>query len=231
MLTLVGGGSGSWSPVVREPYTGAWQHNDPLTTDSALANPSVFGAVSRISQDISKIAPPLLLERDRNNFWTETSNPAYSPVLRRPNRYQLTNEFIEYKNGSLKKLFEIFDYNPVKLERKDQHTLIGFVKDRDEVVSNFQDYPVIVSLDDYSVKIERPSKQKIGYETVALSDFEGYQVNENFKTRYLVRRGTIVLIDSINRRTNIVRITINDTIIIYVPVSKIKDKVQENIAG
>ena len=36
MLTLVGGGSGSWSPIVREPYTGAWQHNDPLTTDSAL---------------------------------------------------------------------------------------------------------------------------------------------------------------------------------------------------
>jgi len=95
MLTLVGGGSGSWSPVVREPYTGAWQNNDPLTTDSALANPSVFGAVSRISQDISKIAPPLLLERDRNNFWTETSNPAYSPVLRRPNHYQTAQQFIE----------------------------------------------------------------------------------------------------------------------------------------
>jgi HK97 family phage portal protein len=95
MLTLVGGGSGSWYPVVREPYTGAWQHNDPLTTDSALSNPSVFGAVSRISQDISKIAPPLLLERDRNGFWTETSNPAYSPVLRRPNHYQTAQQFIE----------------------------------------------------------------------------------------------------------------------------------------
>ena len=95
MLTLVGGGSGSWSPIVREPYTGAWQNNDPLTTDSALSNPSVFGAVSGISQDISKIAPPLLLERDRNNFWTETSNPAYSPVLRRPNHYQTAQQFIE----------------------------------------------------------------------------------------------------------------------------------------
>ena len=96
MLTLVGGGSGSsWYPVVREPYTGAWQNNDPLTTDSALANPSVFGAVSRMSQDISKIAPPLLLERDRNGFWTETSNPAYSPVLRRPNHYQTAQQFIE----------------------------------------------------------------------------------------------------------------------------------------
>jgi HK97 family phage portal protein len=93
MLSPVSGGA--WWPVVREPYTGAWQNNDPLTTESALNNPSVFGAVSRISQDISKIAPPLLLERDRHGFWTETSNPAYSPVLRRPNHYQTSQQFIE----------------------------------------------------------------------------------------------------------------------------------------
>jgi HK97 family phage portal protein len=86
---------GTWWPTVREPYTGAWQLNDPLTTESAFANPSVFGAVSRISQDISKIAPPLLLERDRHGFWTETTNPAYSPVLRRPNHYQTAQQFIE----------------------------------------------------------------------------------------------------------------------------------------
>ncbi|HEY6438291.1 MAG TPA: hypothetical protein VIY47_17015, partial [Ignavibacteriaceae bacterium] len=97
-----------------------------------------------------------------------------------------TNEFIGYKNGSLKKLFEIFDYNPAELERKDEHTLTGFVKDRDEVVSDFQDYPVIVSLDDYSVKTERPARQKIGYSTVALTDFEGYRVNNDLKSRYLV---------------------------------------------
>ena len=95
LLQPAGGGSGAWWPIVREPYTGAWQNNDPLTTDSALSNPSVFGAVSRISQDIGKIAPPLLLERDRNGFWIESSNPAYSPVLRRPNHYQTAQQFYE----------------------------------------------------------------------------------------------------------------------------------------
>lgn len=88
-------GSQGWWPIVREPYTGAWQLNDPITTETALSNPSVFGCVSGIAQDISKIAPPLLLEQDDNGFWFETTNAAYSPVLRRPNRYQTDQQFLE----------------------------------------------------------------------------------------------------------------------------------------
>jgi len=92
LLTVARGG---WSPIVREPYTGAWQLNDALPTENALANPSVFGVVSRIAQDIAKIAPPLLLELDDDGFWFETTNSAYTPVLRRPNRYQTPQQFYE----------------------------------------------------------------------------------------------------------------------------------------
>ena len=92
LLTVARGG---WSPIVHEPYTGAWQLNDPLPTENALANPSVFAVVSRIAQDIAKIAQPLLLEQDDNGFWFETTNSAYSPVLRRPNRYQTPQQFYE----------------------------------------------------------------------------------------------------------------------------------------
>jgi HK97 family phage portal protein len=88
-------GSQGWWPIVREPYTGAWQLNDPVTTDTALSNASVFGVVSGIAQDLSKIAPPLLLQQDDNGFWFETTNPAYTPVLRRPNRYQTDQQFLE----------------------------------------------------------------------------------------------------------------------------------------
>jgi HK97 family phage portal protein len=90
-----------WWPIVREPYTGAWQHNDPLTAESAVLNPSVFAVVSRIAADIGKIAPPLLLERDANGFWSETQNPAYSPVLRKPNHYQTPQQFHEQITASL----------------------------------------------------------------------------------------------------------------------------------
>lgn len=91
-LTMSGGG---WRTIVDEPYTGAWQKNDPITTESALANPSVFGCVSAISADIGKIAPPLLLQRDDQGFWAETSNSAYTPVLRTPNSYQTAQQFTE----------------------------------------------------------------------------------------------------------------------------------------
>lgn len=87
--------SGGWWPVVREPYTGAWQNNDPITADTAMSNPSVFGCVSGISADIGKIAPPLLLEQDEHGFWFDTDNSAYTPVLRRPNRYQTPQQFFE----------------------------------------------------------------------------------------------------------------------------------------
>jgi HK97 family phage portal protein len=118
MLSPVSGGS--WWPVVREPYAGAWQNNDPLTVDSALSNPSVFGAVSRISQDISKIAPPLLLERDRHGFWTETTNPAYSPVLRRPNHYQTAQQFLE-----MWVLSKLLTGNTYALKRRDERGVVN----------------------------------------------------------------------------------------------------------
>ena len=94
-LLNVARSAGGWAPIIREPYTGAWQMNDALTPENALANPSVFGVVSRIAQDIAKIAPPLLLELDGDGFWFETTNSAYTPVLRRPNRYQTPQQFYE----------------------------------------------------------------------------------------------------------------------------------------
>jgi len=87
--------TGGWRTIVDEPYTGAWQKNESITTESALANPSVFGCVSAISADIGKIAPPLLLQRDDRGFYSEVTNSAYTPVLRTPNSYQTAQQFTE----------------------------------------------------------------------------------------------------------------------------------------
>lgn len=87
-------GTDAWMPIVREPYTGAWQHNDELRLETALANPVVFRCVSLIASDIGKL-PPLLVELDANGIWHETTSPAFSPVLRVPNRYQTQGQFFE----------------------------------------------------------------------------------------------------------------------------------------
>ena len=85
---------GGWFPLVREPYMGAWQNNDEITSPTALSYFAVFGCVTLIATDIGKLQLRLVTEDD-NGIWTETTNPAYSPVLRKPNRYQTINKFVE----------------------------------------------------------------------------------------------------------------------------------------
>jgi len=87
-------GTGAWMPIVREPYTGAWQNNNELRLETALANPTVFRCVSLIASDIGKL-PLRLVAVDANGIWHETTSPAFSPVLRTPNRYQTPAQFFE----------------------------------------------------------------------------------------------------------------------------------------
>jgi HK97 family phage portal protein len=85
---------GGWYPIVREPYTGAWQKNDEIRAESALANPVVFRCVSLISTDVAKLRLRLV-QIDDDGIWTEATSPAFSPVLRVPNRYQTIQLFLE----------------------------------------------------------------------------------------------------------------------------------------
>ena len=83
-----------WFPIVREPYTGAWQNNDPITAPSALSYFAVYACVTLIATDIGKMSLRLVA-KDSDGVWHETTNPAYSPVLREPNRYQTIHKFVE----------------------------------------------------------------------------------------------------------------------------------------
>jgi HK97 family phage portal protein len=89
-------GHDGWWPIVRESYTGAWQENVELRGESLLTNPTVFSCVTRISQDIGKLRLRLVVQDPVNaDIWTPTTNPAYSPVLRKPNHYQTIVKFVE----------------------------------------------------------------------------------------------------------------------------------------
>jgi HK97 family phage portal protein len=87
-------GTGGWWPIVREPYTGAWQSNVELTVDNILSNPVVFRCVSLIATDIGKLRLRLVA-LDDDGVWQETTSTAFSPVLRKPNRYQTMPLFLE----------------------------------------------------------------------------------------------------------------------------------------
>ncbi len=90
-LSNVDGWRGGMSRVL-ESFTGAWQRNIEVRTEDVMAFPAAFRCVSLISSDIAKVRLRLVAYGD--GVWTETENAAFSPVIRKPNRYQNCGQFI-----------------------------------------------------------------------------------------------------------------------------------------
>ena len=95
LSAIPGGGRGSGWFSILESFQGAWQRNIEIKTDSVLSFHAVFACQSLIASDISKLPLMLMALNPSTRVWEETSNSAYSPVLRRPNNYQTTKQFIE----------------------------------------------------------------------------------------------------------------------------------------
>ncbi|KSV72895.1 hypothetical protein N182_28850 [Sinorhizobium sp. GL2] len=86
-------GRGWWWPIL-ESYPGAWQQNVEIKFDSVLSNHADFACRTLIASDIAKLRIKLVA-KDSDGIWSETANPAYSPVLRKPNEWQTRIQFME----------------------------------------------------------------------------------------------------------------------------------------
>ncbi len=91
-LTQASAGRGWW-PLIREPFTGAWQRNKEVKIDTLIQYPTLYACVSRIATDIGKL-PFLLKQRQTSGIWSEVSRAEYA-VLRKPNHYQTHQQFRE----------------------------------------------------------------------------------------------------------------------------------------
>jgi len=80
---------------VSEPYTGAWQLNDEINYSSVLTYSAVFACVTLIASDVAKLGLRLVAI-DADGIWHEATSSAFSPVLKKPNRYQNRIKFIEH---------------------------------------------------------------------------------------------------------------------------------------
>lgn len=86
---------GGWLSLVRESFTGAWQRNVEIDKrESLLAFSAVYACVTLISGDIAKLRAKVM--QLAGNVWLEISGPSdVRRLLRRPNRYQTRQQFIE----------------------------------------------------------------------------------------------------------------------------------------
>lgn len=85
---------GSWWPIIRESTTGAWQSNVEVVIEDVLTHPIVYACIRLIASDIGKLRCNLV-QQDSDGIWTKTESNSFSPVLRKPNRYQVRNAFFE----------------------------------------------------------------------------------------------------------------------------------------
>lgn len=113
-----GSSSGGWFPWIREPYTGAWQKNDEWRAPTVLAHYAVYACVTLISNDIGKLRQRLM-QLDANGIWTETTSPAFSPVLRKPNGYQNHIQFKQWWQTS-----KLTQGNAYGLKQRDQRGVV-----------------------------------------------------------------------------------------------------------
>ena len=88
-------------PIAYESFTGAWQRDIAVRNDLAASFHADFACKTLIARDVAKLRVKLT-EQDAAGIWSETTNSAFSPVLRRPNEYQTRNQF--YESWMLSKL-------------------------------------------------------------------------------------------------------------------------------
>lgn len=92
-LTPVPNYNGGWRRIL-EPFAGAWQANIEETRGDLLQYPTLYACINRINQDIGKL-PYLLKQLGEDGVWRIVENPAFSPVLRKPNTYQTSQQLRE----------------------------------------------------------------------------------------------------------------------------------------
>ena len=97
--SLTSPASSGWARVL-ESFSGAWQRNVEVDPKAVLAYHAVFACMTLIASDISKLRVKLVALEE--GVWQETTSPAYSPVLRKPNHFQTRNQF--WENWILSKL-------------------------------------------------------------------------------------------------------------------------------
>lgn len=64
-----------------------------VNRDRVQAQATVFSCMTQIAADIGKLRAKLM--EQVGAIWEETKSPAFSPVLRKPNRYQTWQKFVE----------------------------------------------------------------------------------------------------------------------------------------
>ncbi len=117
------------SSSVREWAGGFWQQGITVDRDVALSFHAFYSCVTLIAADIGKLRPKLM-EQQESTIWLEVTSSAYTPVLRKPNKYQ---NHIQFKEWWM--LSKLIRGNTYALKERDKRQVVTglYVLDPDRV--------------------------------------------------------------------------------------------------
>lgn len=92
-MTTIDQNRGTWLTIF-DSHPGAWQQDVKIDRTGIMAQHAVWSCTTLIASDIGKM-PAKLMEQDEKGIWAEVDNPAFSPVLRKPNHFQNHLQFRE----------------------------------------------------------------------------------------------------------------------------------------
>lgn len=107
-----------WFRLIKEAFTGAWQQNVTESRSELICYPTLYACIMRIATDLGRL-PFCLKQKQPSGVWTEIDNPAYSPVLRKPNSWQTAQQFREHWSVS-----KLTQGNAYGLKRRDSRNVV-----------------------------------------------------------------------------------------------------------
>jgi hypothetical protein len=122
----------------------------------------------------------------------------------------------------------------LSIERKNEWTLSGFRRSRDEIVDMGEDdYPFEFSLRDYSMKDDPPPVQYIGHSTKTLEPVKGYKmINKKDSVAYTIKPGVKVVVDTFYRAAGrVILLILPDSTRFHTKYEDVESKLESDNAG
>jgi len=138
--------------------------------------------------------------------------------------------YLSYDNGKLRQLFTT--NGPVQsLQWQDSITLKGTVYMLPDDAFSMDYYAFIVNTNDQELHIIKPDTELLKMEATARIDIPAFKMVNGKSVPYVIKESTSIMLDTFYRKSELVRMTVEDSIVVYGNSSEVRSGLQFFDAG
>lgn len=141
----------------------------------------------------------------------------------------LHHTFFNYANDSLEILF-LTDARIISMQRRDTG-IYGVALTRVDNLPYSQKYSFILSLSDRQLNVIKPDTEILGFQGEARTDINAFILNGSKPIPYIIKEGRTFRLDTLYRTSQLIRMTISDSVPIYGRPENVLPALTGNDAG